>query len=202
MNREDIGSRIDEMRQLMFRGRRSGINSGTALIVWGIIATIVMEVSPRLMQGPLLQSRGSAFVALGLFYLFVFGAGIVMDWMLTKKKLEELGEVLDYTNRQIGKMWAFIPLFGGYLTVVLALHGAFSFIYSMWMILVGAGMYFTGVFSKRVYEVFGIVLMAAGVVVSFIPEGGGFLISKVIAEVVLGGGLLFTGFYVKKRYGW
>ncbi len=178
------------------------LHLGTALIIWGVIAIVVMELSPVFIRGGWIETRNKAVLAIGVFYLLVFGTGIILDWLLTKKKIEELGEVLDYTSRQIGKMWGFIPLFGGYLTIVLAIHGAFSFIYSMWMILVGAGMYFTGVFSRRYYEGYGVVLMVAGVATSLVPEGGGYFLSKTIAEVFLGGGLIVSGIYVKRRYGW
>ncbi|NOY65582.1 MAG: hypothetical protein GXO97_09375 [Nitrospirae bacterium] len=202
MQKEEITMKIEEMRQLMYRGRRSGINSGTALIVWGVIALIAIEVSPLFLKKGWFRSAEKAVLVLAVFYLLLFSAGIAIDHVLTKRKVEELGEMLDYTSRQIGKMWAFLPLFGGYLTVVLALYGAYSYIYPVWMMLVGAGMYFTGAFSLRYYEWYGLLLMIAGIASSLIPEGYGYQAAKLSAEIFLGAGLIVSGIYVKRRYGW
>ncbi|MFH0925342.1 MAG: hypothetical protein V1872_06875 [bacterium] len=84
----------------------------------------------------------------------------------------------------------------------MAIQGRFGLIYSIWMIIIGIGFYFCGLFTLKIYEYGGLVLIILGVLSSFVPASQAFLVNKAIANVAIGGGCFFLGIYVKKKYGW
>jgi hypothetical protein len=202
MRDKKITSTIREMRQLMYRGKRTGINSSAAMIIWGVIALIAMELTPMFFLNGWFTTISGSVVATVVFHLFIFSLGLFLDRSLTMRKIEELGEILDYTSEQISKVWIFVLGFGIYLTVVMAVTGGRYFIYPAWMILVGAGMYFCGLFSLKYYERYGLLLLAAGIICTFVPGEYAFIVGKRTAEAMVGMGLIISGIYTKRRYGW
>lgn len=202
MTVSDMGKSVEEMRYLMYKGRRSGINSGTALIIWGTIALIAMELTPHFFQSGWFRSNTIAVIVTITFHLLLFTSGTVLDKILTRKKIEELDEILDYTQEQVIKIIVFMLGLGTYLTVILATHGVNDFIYPLWMILIGIGIYFCGLFSLKYYERYGLLLIVTGVLATFIPEPYIYIAGKRLSEVMLGAGLIVSGAYIKRKYGW
>ncbi len=72
----------------------------------------------------------------------------------------------------------------------MAVYEIKSYIYPIWMILVGIAMYFSGLFSLKYFERYGLLLILAGCLSTFVPEPVTFMVSKRLAEVVMGIGFV------------
>jgi len=129
-----------------------------ALIVWGVIATIMTFVMPPLMKSSVLQGT--------LFSLFIMGAGFVIEAFLTKK-VNENYDIDNCTRKQrfIASTFTILTIFAITMSAFLAKYDLIVPLFMLWMFLCGFGHFVVGyVLNIRLFTLAGYLSMAAGIV--------------------------------------
>ena len=199
MNNEKLKDKIDDIRALMYKGRRSVIISSKSLFVWSITALLATEISP------LILSKFGNYINyffLLIFYIIVFGTAIIAQRKFDVQVTKELGEILDYTVFLLTKVWITTVGLGVLFTIFISLHGGIEYVYAVWLLFVGIGIYFSGFFSMVIFEKYGLILICIGLASFLIPKDQAMLVGQRIVELFVCGGLIVLGIYVKKKYKW
>ena len=108
-----------------------------ALIVWGVIATIMTFVMPPLMKASVLQGT--------LFSLFMMGVGFAIEAFLTKRVNEDY-DIESCTRKQrfIVSTFTLLSLFAVVMSALLAKHDLIVPLFMVWMFLCGFGHFVVG----------------------------------------------------------
>ncbi|MFH0925341.1 MAG: hypothetical protein V1872_06870 [bacterium] len=87
MEDKNIIRHIEELKSLMYKGNRSKIISSTAMIVWGVIAILMNEISPLFFLKGWFNSLPATIIAVIIFHFSIFSLGMYLEHHFTKKKL-------------------------------------------------------------------------------------------------------------------
>ncbi len=129
-----------------------------ALIVWGVIASIMTFVMPPLMKTSVLQGT--------LFSLFMMGAGFVIEAFLTKRVNEDY-DIDNCTRKQrfIVSTFTLLTVFAVVMSAFLAKQDLIVPLFMLWMFLCGFGHFVVGyVLNIRLFTFAGYLSMGAGIV--------------------------------------
>jgi hypothetical protein len=103
-----------------------------------------------------------ATMALGLIGGVLLVAGMA-DFRLTRRARRARDETLSFVQRQIYKSWWLLLAMGVLLNFGMVFFGGGYMAFSMWMVLVGMGLFFHGLFSRQNLEWGGVLLIAVAV---------------------------------------
>ena len=129
-----------------------------ALIVWGVIATIMTFVMPPLMKASVLQGT--------LFSLFMIGTGFVIEAFLTKK-VNEAYDIESCTRKQkfIVSTYTLLTIFAIVMSAFLAKQDLIIPIFMLWIFLCGFGDFVVGyVLNIRLFTFAGYLSTGASIV--------------------------------------
>ena len=173
-----------------------------AMIVWGVIATVMTFVMPPLMKASVLQGT--------LFSVFMMGAGFAIEAFLTKK-VNENYDIDNCTGKQkfIASTFTILSIFAIAMSAFLAKYDLIVPLFMLWMFLCGFGHFVVGyVLNIRLFTFAGYLSMGAGIVllaVGFFMNSPGsldsafFYFSQGVSFAVLGVVPILMAFKLKEK---
>ncbi len=133
-----------------------------ALIVWGVIASVMTFVMPPLMKASVVQGT--------LFSVLLMGIGFVIEAFLTKKVNDDY-DIESCTKKQrfISVTFAILTLFAVTMSALLAKYDLIIPLFMLWMFLCGFGHFVVGyVLNIRLFSLTGYLsIFSAIVLLSF-----------------------------------
>ena len=215
---QEILAQIRAIKAVLVDDDKAMPVSGNALIIWGIIALIVMWITPEIYNhdGFSITQKG---LYSALFLSTMMGAGLVADYLFIKGENRKLERVYSRNQRFVTTAWFMLLLVAVVFTVALALFGGWELIYYVWMVTVGLALFITGFFSKKLLQYYGLFLFTAGILLVIggsiwgyglgdeIAQGNEcyparmsvFLIGKYATTLFGGIGVIITGILLRQR---
>ena len=141
-----------------------------ALIIWGVIGTIMTFVMPALMKSSVMQGT--------IFSLVFMSIGFVVEGFLTKRVNEDY-DIVSSTKKQrfITGTFVILTLFAILISALLAKYDLIIPLFMLWMFLCGFGYYVVGyLLNIRLFTLLGYLSMAPSMVlfiISYFADGLG-----------------------------
>ena len=173
-----------------------------ALIVWGVIATIMTFAMPPLMKASVLQGT--------LFSLFLMGVGFAIEAFLTKK-VNENYDIDNCTRKQrfIVSTFTLVTIFAIVMSALLAKYDLIVPLFMLWMFLCGFGHFVVGyVLNIRLFTFAGylstgtaILLLAISLFIKDLGslDSGFFYFAQGVTAALLGVIPVLMAFKLKKE---
>ncbi len=173
-----------------------------ALIVWGVIGTIMTFTMPYLMKNSVMQGT--------IFSIFMMSVGFIIEGFLTKR-INENYDIETCTKKQrfIAVSFTILSVFAIVFSAFLAKYDLIVPLFMVWMFMCGFGHYVVGyVLNINLFTVTGyisivisLVLFISSYFVSNLGDldSGYFLFVQVISFVVLGILPVWMGRKLKKE---
>lgn len=109
---------------------------------------------------PEVTQRG---VALLLWLAFWLGGLSLLDYWLTRRARQKRAETLPFAQAQITRAWWMLLSVGCLGSFAMHFYGGGAMIYALWIVLLGLGIYFFGLFSQPLIEWIGLSTILLGV---------------------------------------
>ena len=103
-------------------------------------------------------------VALLLWLAFWLGGLSLLDYWLTRRARQKRAETLPFAQAQITRAWWMLLSVGCLGSFAMHFYGGGAMIYALWIVLLGLGIYFFGLFSRPLIEWIGLSTILLGVV--------------------------------------
>ena len=173
-----------------------------ALIVWGVIATIMTFVMPSLMKTSVLQGT--------LFSIFMMGMGFTIEAFLTKRVNEDY-DIESCTRKQkfIVSTFTIQTIFAVVMSALLAKYDLIIPLFMLWMFLCGVGDFVVGyVLNIRLFTFAGYLSTGTAIlllmITLFIKDLGSldsdfFYFVQGVTVALLGVGPVLIAFKLKKE---
>lgn len=102
-------------------------------------------------------------LALLLWLAFWLGGMSLLDHWLTRRARLNRAETLPFAQAQITRAWWMLLSVGSLGTFAMFFYGGGAMIYGLWIVLLGLGIYFFGLFSRPLIEWIGLATILLGV---------------------------------------
>lgn len=102
-------------------------------------------------------------VALLLWLAFWLGGLSLLDYWLTRRARQKRAETLPFAQAQITRAWWMLLSVGCLGSFAMHFYGGGAMIYALWIVLLGLGIYFFGLFSQSLIEWIGLSTILLGV---------------------------------------
>lgn len=186
MNRETF-SNLQAIQSMLTAGHRNICLRSHTLFLWGITGGILCLSMDAILTPERFPDMWLRHLAL-LFLLTVVLSGVALaDYGLTRHRLQERDESLSFTQAQITKVWWLLIGMGVLFSFAAGLYGGGLMVYGIWLLLTGIGLYVHGLFSDKVLEWAGALVIALGAAALVLHLG--YLPVKWLAASVFGIGM-------------
>jgi hypothetical protein len=156
-------TQLDAIHSMLTAGSRSVRVERHSLLVWGLAgALLCIGVDFIITHERFPERAARAAMALGLIGGVLLAAGL-LDFRLTRRLREARDETLSFVQRQIYKSWWLLLAMGVLLNYGMVFFGGGYMTFSMWMVLVGMGLFFHGLFSRQAVEWGGVLMIGTAV---------------------------------------
>ena len=102
-------------------------------------------------------------VALLVWLAFWLGGVSLLDYLLTRRARQKRAETLPFAQAQITRAWWMLLSVGSLGSFAMYFYGGGEMIYALWIVLLGLGIYFFGLFSRPLIEWIGLSTILLGV---------------------------------------
>ncbi|MGH2830669.1 MAG: hypothetical protein ACREQ9_21185, partial [Candidatus Binatia bacterium] len=144
---------------------------------------------------------------LGLLYpVAVLGAGFVAAGLNDNRVGKMCGEPSPEPAVEAGYLWGPVFLLGVLLTALFVVRGPVAYVQPLWLLLVGAAYMQWGNFTIREFQLFGLVLVVAGIVSGFsirpdeVPPGMPSRSALIVWVIFMGVVWIPFGAYINRKY--
>lgn len=134
-----------------------------SLLLWGIPAGLLFAISENILtpeQVPSLEQRALAWLAL---LTVVLGAIGCVDWWWTRRVKEARDEAWSFIHRQVQKVWWLLMGLATLSTFGMFFFGGGYMVCSLWLVILGLGLYLHGLFSEELLEWVGVTIIVVGI---------------------------------------
>lgn len=150
---------LEAIHSMLSAGHRNLHIERHSLILWGLTGGVLSFFSDNILtaqQFPQTEIRALAWLL--LLTIVLGGIGIV-DWHLTRHAKQERDEVLSFIHRQVLKVWWLLLSVGVLTTFATFFFGGGNMLFSIWLVLLGLGLYVHGLFSEEILEWIGVLII-------------------------------------------
>jgi hypothetical protein len=158
---QDAENRLLSIQSMLSTGQRSVHLERHTLLIWGLTGGLLCAFTD-----PVLTSIASGTLrafALLLWLSFWLGSAAVLDHTLTRRVRRLRDETLPFAQAQITRAWWLLFGLGILGTVATLFFGGGLMIYSLWLVLLGMGVFLFGLFSRALIEWIGVATILLGV---------------------------------------
>lgn len=134
-----------------------------SLLLWGIPAGLLFVVSDIILtpeQLPDLRQRALAWL---LLLTVVLGGIGSLDWWWTRRVKEARDEAWSFIHRQVQKVWWLLMGLAALCTFGMFFFGGGYMVCTLWLVVVGLGLYLHGLFSEELLEWVGVTIIVLGI---------------------------------------
>jgi hypothetical protein len=157
---------LDSIHSMLSAGQRSLRLERHSLLVWGVGCGAVILGSNHILtpeQFPVIAQRAVAWL---IFLALVVSGIALVDWHLTRRAKQVRDEAWSFTHRQVLKVMWLLMAVGVLLTFATFFFGGGYLTLSVWVVLVGLGLYVHGLFSEQLLEWVGALIILIGIVMA------------------------------------
>ena len=183
----DSLSNLQAIQSMLTAGHRNICLRSHTLFLWGVTGGVLSLTLDHLLTPERFPENWLRHLAL-LFVLTVVLSGVALaDYGLTRHRLQESDESMSFTQAQITKVWWLLIGMGVLFSFASGLYGGGAMTYGIWLLLTGIGLYVHGLFSDKVLEWAGALIIALGAAALVLHVGH--LPAKWLAASVFGIGM-------------
>jgi len=160
-------SQMESIESMLTRGHRSIRIERHSFVYWGLAGGLLCVIGDLLINHENLPERWQrALAVLGLIGGVIFAAGW-LDYRATRRLRRERHETLSFVHNQVYKVWWLLLGLGVLINFSMVFFGGGYMSYSIWMALVGVGLYVHGLFSDDAPHWGGVLMLvvAAGMLI-------------------------------------
>lgn len=156
-------ARIEAIQAMLAAGHRSAHLERHSLFIIGGIGAFLCIVTEWVITDTRFPDVAQRGVAL-LIWLALWLAGMAtLDLWLTRRARQGRDETLPFAQAQITRAWWMLLAMGSLGSFAMFFHGGGTMIYALWIVLLGLGVYFFGLFSRPLIEWIGLAIILLGV---------------------------------------
>jgi hypothetical protein len=158
----NASQQLNTIASIMASGQRNLHMERWSLVLWGLAGGLLFLFSESILtptQLPDLQQRALAWF---LLIAFVLGTVGTADWHLTQRAKRARDEVWSFIHRQMLKVMWLLMAIGTLLTFAVFFYGGGYMLYTAWLVLLGTGLYVHGLFSEKMLEWAGALIILIG----------------------------------------
>jgi hypothetical protein len=154
---------LQDIRSMLAAGHRCVHLERSSLLLLGGVGGLLSVITEWVITDthfPDLAERG---VALLIWLAFWLGGMSLLEYRLTRRARERRAETLPFAQTQVTRAWWMLLSVGCLGSFAMFFYGGGTMIYALWTVLLGLGVYFFGLFSRRLIEWIGLATILLGV---------------------------------------
>ena len=193
-SKEDILKQLDEIHSSLLDSEKFMPYNFNVIIMWGVVSILLFLFASYMFEQ-------SIYIGITFLITMLSGGGAV-EYFLTKKENKKY-DIQNFTKIQkfIEKVFTLNMIFGILISIVLVQNELVSYIYLIWVFLIGVAGYIVGftinskIFLKHgtISAIMSLVLFAFNILFDFS------MLNQAFAVISLGFGYIYLGIKLKKE---
>ncbi|NOZ10483.1 MAG: hypothetical protein GXP09_05540 [Gammaproteobacteria bacterium] len=187
-------SQIEAIQSMLASGHRSIRIERHSLVIWGLAGALLCVIGEMLINHQTLPERWQRAVAVVLLLGGVIFSACWLDFRRTRALRRSRDETVSFVQGQVLKLWWLLLGMGILLNFAMVFFGGGYMSYTIWIVLIGLGLFVYGLFSEQALEWGGALLitLAIGMLMFKVPYQG----MRWTAVAAFGVGMPLLGFLV------
>jgi hypothetical protein len=159
----DTVTQLNAIHGMLSAGHRSLRVERHSLVLWGLAGAALLLLSEYLFTPQQLPELGQRATAWLLLLAIVFAGTGALDWHWTRRAKQARDETWSFVHRQLLKVWWLLIAAGCLFTFAMFFFGGGYMVCSVWLVLLGLGLYIYGLFSEELLEWMGALMIILGI---------------------------------------
>jgi hypothetical protein len=158
-----VANQISAIHTMLTAGHRHLRIERHTLGLWGLTGASLFAASESILTPAQFPANRDRAIAWFVLLSVVIGTVAAIDWFLTKRAKHARDEALSFLHRQVLKVWWLLLAMGVLTTFAMFFVGGGVMLNSVWVVLIGLGLYVHGLFSEEFVEWAGAITIVIGI---------------------------------------
>lgn len=156
-------SQIEAIQSMLASGHRSIRIERHSLVIWGLAGALLCVIGEMLINHQTLPERWHRAVAVVVLLGSVIFSACWLDFRKTRALRRSRNETVSFVQGQVYKLWWLLLGMGVLLNFAMVFFGGGYMSYTIWIVLIGLGLYVYGLFSEQALEWGGALLITLAI---------------------------------------